>query len=123
MSGSDSLACAVCAGVAIVLASSAWSAAGAYDDVPEPGYYVIAPAEPVPVYGYSAVRPGVRVYGYLADRPGARVYGYGPVYRAEPLPSPRRDRQPLGTYAPSEPSNLSPPRGFFLGLERVTGGD
>jgi hypothetical protein len=36
---------------------------------------------------------------------------------------PRIDRRPLGIYAPNEPTNLSPPRGYFLGIDRTVGGD
>jgi len=87
------------------------SAAQAYDDVPDG-----ALSEPAPVISGP-------VYGYAAARPGARVYGYGPVHRMDVEPMVRRDRRPLGTYAPSESDNLSPPRAFFRGIERESGGN
>jgi len=109
MSGSiGSFSMALMAASALV-AVSALSPAGAYDDVPGPTYDSPPATPPVAAYGYAPVQPGVR------------VYGYGPVY-GEPAP-PRRDREPLGTYAPSEGDNLSPSRGFFRGIERESGGN
>jgi hypothetical protein len=124
---------------AALLASAASSTAFAYDDVPGPSFaYVdplVAPAGPVygyyapvgpsvRIYGYAPARRRARVYGYAPFRPSARVYGYGPVYAAEPLSSELRgDRRPLGIYAPHEPTNLSPSRGYFLGIQRGSGGD
>jgi hypothetical protein len=112
---------------AALLASAASSTAFAYDDVPGPSFAYVDPlvAPAGPVYGYYApVGPSVRVYGYAPARRRARVYGYGPVYAAEPLSSELRgDRRPLGIYAPHEPTNLSPSRGYFLGIQRGSGGD
>lgn len=108
MSASSRFAPRISAGAIFVLASSLSFPALAYDDVPDPVYFGVE-AAPEP--------------GYAPGRSAARVYGYGPVYRVEPQPRSRRDNEPLGTYAPNEPSNLSPSRGFFLGIERKAGGD
>jgi hypothetical protein len=105
--------------LAVVLASSAWAAERRYDDVPDGGNFYFYPGPGVDYSGPAARAP-------VASRPGARVYGYGPVYRynapryAAPPPV-ARDQAPLGTYAPAEPENLSPSRGFFLGIERQAG--
>jgi len=135
MSISCRFASALLVGAGALLASSAFFTAFAYDDVPGPSYgyidplvapgpvYEYAPVRSrVRVYGYAPVRRGARVYGYAPARPAVRVYGYGPVYAAETPPAElRSDRRPLGIYAPHEPTDLSPPRSFFLGLDRTSG--
>jgi hypothetical protein len=147
MSISCRFASALLVGAGALLASSAFFTAFAYDDVPGPSYGYVDPlVAPGPVYeyapvrsrvrvyeyapvrrgarvyGYAPVRRGARVYGYAPARPAVRVYGYGPVYAAETPPAElQSDRRPLGIYAPHEPTDLSPPRSFFLGLDRTSG--
>jgi hypothetical protein len=126
MSISRRFASASLFGVVALLASAVSSTVFAYDDVPGPLFTYVDPlAAPAgPVYGYAPIRQRAPVYGYAPVRPSVRVYGYGPVYAPEPLPADlRRDRRPLGIYAPHEPTNLSPSRGYFLGIQRGAGGD